>query len=133
MNFWRVDVPFAMPQLIWNMMMSMSGSWFFVVASEAISVGNTTITLPGVGSYIALAIEQKNLAAVGYAIATMLIVILIYDRIAFVSSKNSACCRRNPGCSTSCADPAWSTDSPSRSLRCCGVCLLLAGPTASSR
>ena len=61
MSFWRVDVPFAMPQLIWNMMMSMSGSWFFVVASEAISVGNTTVTLPGVGSYIALAIQQQNL------------------------------------------------------------------------
>jgi NitT/TauT family transport system permease protein len=83
MSFWRLDVPFAMPQLIWNMMMSMSGSWFFVVASEAISVGNTTITLPGVGSYIALAIEQRNLAAVGYAIATMLIVILIYDQVLF--------------------------------------------------
>ena len=64
MNFWRLDVPFAMPQLIWNMMMSMSGSWFFVVASEAISVGNTTVTLPGVGSYIALAIEHQDLRAV---------------------------------------------------------------------
>jgi NitT/TauT family transport system permease protein len=83
MRFWRVDVPFAMPQLIWNMMMSMSGSWFFVVASEAISVGNTTITLPGVGSYIALAIQDRNLAAVGYAIVTMLIVILIYDQLLF--------------------------------------------------
>ena len=83
MSFWRLDVPFAMPQLIWNMMMSMSGSWFFVVASEAISVGNTTITLPGVGSYIALAIEHRNLAAVGYAIVTMLIVILIYDQLLF--------------------------------------------------
>ncbi len=83
MSFWRVDVPFAMPQLIWNMMMSMSGSWFFVVASEAISVGNTTVTLPGVGSYIALAIEQQNLKAVGWAIGTMLIVILIYDQILF--------------------------------------------------
>src|SRR5271165_1766207 len=83
MRFWRLDVPFAMPQLIWNMMMSMSGSWFFVVASEAISVGNTTITLPGVGSYIALAIEQRDLAAVGYAIVTMLIVILIYDQVLF--------------------------------------------------
>jgi NitT/TauT family transport system permease protein len=83
MSFWRLDVPFAMPQLIWNMMMSMSGSWFFVVASEAISVGNTTITLPGVGSYIALAIEKRNLAAVGYAIVTMLIVILIYDQVLF--------------------------------------------------
>ena len=83
MNFWRVDVPFAMPQLIWNMMMSMSGSWFFVVASEAISVGNTTVTLPGVGSYIALAIQQQNLVAVGWAIGTMLIVILIYDQVLF--------------------------------------------------
>jgi NitT/TauT family transport system permease protein len=54
-----------------------------VVASEAISVGNTTITLPGVGSYIALAIEHRDLAAVGYAIATMLVVILIYDQVLF--------------------------------------------------
>src|ERR1700691_3570180 len=83
MRFWRLDVPFAMPQLIWNMMMSMSGSWFFVVASEAISVGNTTVTLPGVGSYIALAIQQQDLVAVGYAILTMLIVILIYDQVLF--------------------------------------------------
>ena len=80
---WRLDVPFAMPQLIFNMMLSMSGSWFFVVASEAISVGNTTITLPGVGSYIALAIEQRSLAAVGWAIGTMLVVILLYDQVLF--------------------------------------------------
>ncbi len=83
MTFWRLDVPFAMPQLIWNMMMSMSGSWFFVVASEAISVGNTTVTLPGVGSYIALAIEKQDMRAVMWAIGTMLIVILIYDQILF--------------------------------------------------
>src|SRR5580692_9873169 len=83
MRFWRLDVPFAMPQLIFNMMLSMSGSWFFVVASEAISVGNTTITLPGVGSYIALAIEQRSLAAVGWAIGTMLVVILLYDQLLF--------------------------------------------------
>src|SRR3546814_16033586 len=55
MRFWRLEVPFALPQLVWNMMVSMSGGWFFVVASEAISVGNTTVTLPGIGSYIALA------------------------------------------------------------------------------
>jgi NitT/TauT family transport system permease protein len=83
MTFWRVDVPFAMPQLIWNMMMSMSGSWFFVVASEAISVGHTTVTLPGIGSYIALAIERQDLRAVCWAIGAMLIVILIYDQLLF--------------------------------------------------
>jgi len=83
MSFWRLDVPFAMPQLIWNMMMSMSGSWFFVVASEAISVGNTTVTLPGVGSYIALAIEHQDLHAVLWAIGAMLVVIFIYDQVLF--------------------------------------------------
>jgi NitT/TauT family transport system permease protein len=83
MRFWRVEVPFAMPALIWNMMMSMSGGWFFVVASEAISVGHTTVTLPGIGSYIALAIARRDLTAVGWAIGTMLIVILLYDQLAF--------------------------------------------------
>jgi NitT/TauT family transport system permease protein len=83
MRFWRLEVPFAMPALIWNMMMSMSGGWFFVVASEAISVGNTTVTLPGVGSYIALAIEQRNLGAIGWAIFAMFIVILVYDQLLF--------------------------------------------------
>src|SRR6185312_3143234 len=83
MQFWRVEAPFAMPQLIWNMMVSMSGSWFFVVASEAISVGKTTVTLPGIGSYIAQAIAQENLHAVIWAIIAMLIVILLYDQLLF--------------------------------------------------
>jgi NitT/TauT family transport system permease protein len=65
------------------MMMSMSGGWFFVVASESISVGHTNIALPGVGSYIALAIEQGNLRAIGWAIVTMLVVILAYDQLVF--------------------------------------------------
>src|SRR6201991_2206181 len=83
MRFWRLEVPFAMPPLIWNMMMSMSGGWFFVVAAEAINVGNTKVTLPGVGSYIALAIEQRSVGAIGYAIAAMFVVILIYDQLLF--------------------------------------------------
>jgi NitT/TauT family transport system permease protein len=83
LRFWRLEVPFGMPSLIWNMMMSMSGGWFFVVVSEAISVGHTTITLPGVGSYIALAIEQRNLAAIGYAIGAMFVVILVFDQLLF--------------------------------------------------
>lgn len=83
MRFWRLEVPFAMPALVWNMMMSMSGGWFFVVASEAISVGDTTVTLPGVGSYIATAIAQRDLHAVGWAIGAMLVVILIYDQLLF--------------------------------------------------
>ena len=70
-KFWQLEAPFAMPGLIWNMMMSMSGGWFFVVASEAITVGDTTITLPGVGSYIAKANDAGDWTAIGAAIVTM--------------------------------------------------------------
>jgi NitT/TauT family transport system permease protein len=83
MRFWQLEVPFALPGLIWNTMMSLSGGWFFVVASEAISVGTTHVALPGMGSYIALAIERGDLAAIGWAILTMLIVILLYDQLLF--------------------------------------------------
>jgi ABC-type anion transport system, duplicated permease component len=82
-KFWFLEVPFAIPGLIWNMMMSMSGGWFFVVASEAIAVGTHTVRLPGIGSYVALAIDQKDLGAIGWALLTMLVVILAYDQLFF--------------------------------------------------
>ncbi|CAM2187559.1 ABC transporter permease [Burkholderia cepacia] len=82
-RFWKLEVPFSMPGLIWNMMMSMSGGWFFVVASEAITVGNQTITLPGIGAYLAQAISDKNFGAIGWVILTMTVVILAYDQFLF--------------------------------------------------
>jgi NitT/TauT family transport system permease protein len=82
-RFWRIEVPFAMPQLIWNMMVSMSGAWFFVVASEAISVGATSIALPGVGSFIAEATRESSLPSIFWAIGTMLVVIIVYDQLLF--------------------------------------------------
>ena len=82
-RFWKLEVPFATPGLVWNTMMSMSGGWFFVVASEAVSVGDNTWKLPGIGSYVALALEEKDIAAVGWAILAMLVVILAYDQLLF--------------------------------------------------
>ena len=82
-RFWRLEVPFAMPGLIWNTMMSMSGGWFFVVASEAIAVGELHVALPGIGSYVARAIEERDLAAVGWAIVAMAVTIFIYDQLLF--------------------------------------------------
>jgi NitT/TauT family transport system permease protein len=83
LRFWRLEAPFATPGLVWNTMMSMSGGWFFVVASEAITVGDTKVKLPGIGSYLALAIEQRDIGAVGAAVVAMAIVILIYDQLIF--------------------------------------------------
>jgi NitT/TauT family transport system permease protein len=83
LRFWRLEAPFAAPGLIWNTMMSMSGGWFFVVASEAITVGNTSLKLPGIGSWLAVAIEAKDIHAVLLAVATMALVILAYDQLLF--------------------------------------------------
>ncbi len=82
-RFWRLEVPHAIPQLVWNTMMSVSGGWFFVVASEAITVSGHTILLPGIGSYIATAIARQSLAAIFYAVLVMLVVILLYDQLLF--------------------------------------------------
>jgi NitT/TauT family transport system permease protein len=82
-RFWRLELPFAMPGLIWNMMMSMSGAWFFVVASEAITVRGQTVALPGIGSWLSLAIDRRDFTAVGWAVAAMVVVILLYDQLLF--------------------------------------------------
>ena len=60
-RFIRLELPFATPALVWNTMMSMSGSWFFLVASEAFTVGKTTLTLPGIGSWLAAANDKGDL------------------------------------------------------------------------
>lgn len=82
-RYWRIEIPFALPSLIWNMMLSMSAGWFFVTVSEAISVNHQTILLPGIGSYIAVAIKHADKEAVIAAIFAMLVVILLYDQILF--------------------------------------------------
>ena len=72
-RFWRLEVPFAVPGLVWNTMISMSGGWFFVVASEAVSVGDNTWKLPGIGSFVAVALEQRDIGAIAWAISAMLV------------------------------------------------------------
>ncbi|MES2263222.1 MAG: ABC transporter permease subunit [Pseudomonadota bacterium] len=82
-RFWRLELPYAMPSLLWNMMMSMSGGWFFLVAAEAISVAGQDIKLPGIGAYIAVAIEAENGWAIACAIGAMLTGIVLYDQLFF--------------------------------------------------
>ncbi len=82
-RFWKLEVPFAMPGLVWNMMLSMSGGWFFVVASEAISLGDQNWKLPGIGSYVSTALDQRSMTAIWWAILAMFVVILAYDQLLF--------------------------------------------------
>ena len=64
-RFTKLEIPAAMIGLVWNGMMSFGGGWFFVAASEAISVLNQKYTLPGIGSYVASAVAVQDLPALG--------------------------------------------------------------------
>jgi NitT/TauT family transport system permease protein len=75
-RFWRLDVPSGMIPLVWNGMMSFGGAWFFLAASESISVLNHTYALPGIGSYVAAAIGQSSLSHVGIAIVVMVALVI---------------------------------------------------------
>ena len=78
-RFWKLDVPNSMIPLLWNCMMSVGGGWFFLTASEMISVNNRTYALPGLGSFVAVASEHEQLGKVLWAIVTMVIVVLLID------------------------------------------------------
>jgi NitT/TauT family transport system permease protein len=75
-RFWRVDVPSGMIPLVWNGMMSFGGGWFFLVASEALSVNNHHYTLPGIGSYVATATADGDLGKVFIAIGVMVVMVV---------------------------------------------------------
>ncbi|WP_171118160.1 MULTISPECIES: ABC transporter permease subunit [Streptomyces] len=76
MRFWKVELPSGMTGLVWNGMMSFGGGWFFLVASEAVTLGHTDYALPGVGSYAGAAIADGHLGKVGWAILTMAIMVI---------------------------------------------------------
>lgn len=80
-RFTRLELPSAVIGLVWNGMMSFGGGWFFLAASESISVLNRQYTLPGIGSYVAAAISAENLPALGLAIGTMIVVIVLIDQL----------------------------------------------------
>ncbi|MDN5844239.1 MAG: ABC transporter permease subunit [Alcaligenaceae bacterium] len=82
-RFRRLEFPHALPSLVWNTMMSVSGGWFFVVAAEAITVSDHRVLLPGIGSYISVAISHRDLGAIGWAILAMFVVVMLYDQLAF--------------------------------------------------
>lgn len=80
-KFKNLELPSAAIPLVWNSMMSFGGGWFFVVQSEAISVLNQQITLPGLGSYMSLAIAQGDSKAAALAVLAMIIVVVGVDQL----------------------------------------------------
>jgi NitT/TauT family transport system permease protein len=84
-GFWRrfftVDVSSSVIGLVWNSMMSMAGGWFFLTVNEAFTLGDRDFRLPGVGSYMAVAIEKGDGAAMAWAVFAMVVMIVAVDQL----------------------------------------------------
>jgi NitT/TauT family transport system permease protein len=80
-RFTAIELPAGAIGLVWNAMVSFGGGWFFLAASEAISVLNRHYTLPGIGSYVAVAVAARDPRALGFAVVTMAVVIFAVDQL----------------------------------------------------
>ncbi len=78
-RFLKLEVPSGMIGLIWNSMMSWSGGWFFLMASEQFTLGSRSFQLPGLGSYLQLAAYTKNIGAVVAGLVTLIVLIILLD------------------------------------------------------
>ena len=80
-RFTKLELPSSAIGLMWNSMMSFGGGWFFVAQSEAITALNKNIKLPGLGSYMAAAVEAGDTRAAVYAILAMIFTIVVIDQL----------------------------------------------------
>src|SRR5213596_3015172 len=80
-TFWQLEVPAAAQGLVWNGMLSMAGGWFFLMVNEAFRLGDRDFRLPGVGSYMSVALDQGNGPAMALAIVAMIVMIVSVDQL----------------------------------------------------
>jgi NitT/TauT family transport system permease protein len=76
-----VELPFSTMGLVWNSMMSMAGGWFFLMITESYKLGDKDFRLPGIGSYMSVAVEQGNTGAMLWAMLAMMLMIVGLDQI----------------------------------------------------
>ena len=80
-RFWRIELPCGAQGLLYNSMVSMAGGWFFISISETLRLGEKDFRLPGIGSYMSVAIEQGNVPAQIYGVIAMGVIIVAVDRL----------------------------------------------------
>lgn len=79
--FSKIELPFAAQGLIYNCMVSMAGGWFFLTINEAFTLGTRNFQLPGLGSYMSVAISEGNVPAQIAAVIAMGVMIISVDRL----------------------------------------------------
>jgi NitT/TauT family transport system permease protein len=84
-NWWErfswVELPYSTMGLVWNSMMSMAGGWFFLMVNEAFQLGDKDFRLPGIGSYMSVAVDQDRKGAMLWAILAMTLMIVALDQL----------------------------------------------------
>jgi NitT/TauT family transport system permease protein len=84
-NWWQklkwVELPFSAIGLIWNSMMSMAGGWFFLMITETFVLGSKDFRLPGIGSYMSVAVARGNVPAMIWAVVAMILMIVVLDQL----------------------------------------------------
>ncbi len=74
-----VELPYSFTNLVWNSLMSMAGGWFFLTVCESFSLSDKSFRLPGLGSYMQLAIEKGDTGAMWAGVLAMMAVIIGID------------------------------------------------------
>lgn len=77
----HVELPSATIGLIWNSMISMAGGWFFLTVTESFTLEHREYQLPGIGSYMNMALRDRDWVATAGAIVAMLLVIISVDQL----------------------------------------------------
>jgi len=80
-KFKMLELPFSAMSLTWNSVMSMAGGWFFLTVCEAFTLGGRQYRLPGLGAYMAVAIEKGELQPIIGGIVAMATIIILFDAL----------------------------------------------------
>ena len=80
-RFWRIELPGGAQGLLYNSMVSMAGGWFFLSITEAFRLGDQDFRVPGIGSYMSVAIERGDVRAQVFGIIAMGVIIVVVDRL----------------------------------------------------
>lgn len=78
-RFVRLEFPYSAINLVWNSIISMAGGWFFLTICEAFTLGKQHYRLPGVGAYMAVAIERGDVSAMISGVVAMALIIILMD------------------------------------------------------
>src|SRR3989442_787109 len=80
-TFSQLEGPAAAQGLVWNGMLSMAGCWFFLMVNEAFRLGDRDFRLPGIGSYMSVALDRGDTSAMALAILAVVVMVVCVDQL----------------------------------------------------